>query len=130
MVALGLLLGIVGTDIFSSVDRFCFGRFELTDGIGFVIIGLSSMLWGLVKRSNLPKLRTLRERNEAAMKLMESRKSFVSQASAIELHNLLLYHYMRDYGAESGWRILEREIDIYMQTGMTRSEALRTTLRT
>ena len=40
MVVLGLLLGIVGTDIFSSVDRFCFGREELTDGIGFVIIAV------------------------------------------------------------------------------------------
>ncbi len=40
MVVLGLLLGIVGTDIFSNVDRFCFGREELTDGIGFVIIAV------------------------------------------------------------------------------------------
>jgi len=40
MVVLGLLLGIVGTDIFSNVDRFCFAREELTDGIGFVIIAV------------------------------------------------------------------------------------------
>jgi hypothetical protein len=32
---------------------------------------------------------------------------------------------MRDYGAEFGWRVLEREIDAYTQAGMTRSEALR-----
>jgi len=91
----------------------------------FMIIGLSATLWGIVKRSNLPKLGTLRERDEAAKKLMESRKSYVSQASPIELHNILLNDYMRDYGAEFGWRVLEREIDARMQKGMTRNEVLR-----
>jgi hypothetical protein len=94
-------------------------------GIFFMIIGLSATLWGISKRSGLPKLGTLRERNEAAKKQIESRKSFVSQASTFELHNILLNDHMRDYGAEFGWRILEREIDTYMQAGMTRSEALR-----
>jgi hypothetical protein len=94
-------------------------------GVIFMIIGLSAMLWGIGKRSSLPKLGTLRERNEAAKKLMEARKSYVSQASPIELHNILLNDYMRDYGAEFGWRVLEREIDAHMQAGMTRNEALR-----
>src|SRR5512136_2619173 len=40
MVAMGLLLGIVGSDVDSGVKRFCFGIFELADGIGFVIIAV------------------------------------------------------------------------------------------
>ena len=40
MVVLGLLLGIVGSDVDSGIKRFCFGVFELADGIGFVIIAV------------------------------------------------------------------------------------------
>jgi TctA family transporter len=40
MVVIGLLLGIVGADIFSSVDRFTFGKDELIDGIDFVTIAI------------------------------------------------------------------------------------------
>jgi len=40
MVVLGLLLGIVGSDVDSGVKRFCFGFYELADGIGFVIIAV------------------------------------------------------------------------------------------
>jgi putative tricarboxylic transport membrane protein len=40
MVVLGLLLGIVGTDVESGVKRYCFGLFELADGIGFAILGV------------------------------------------------------------------------------------------
>jgi putative tricarboxylic transport membrane protein len=40
MVALGLLLGIVGTDVSSGVKRFTFGVTELTDGIGFVVVAV------------------------------------------------------------------------------------------
>jgi len=40
MVVLGLLLGIVGTDVNSGVKRFCFGFYELADGIGVVIIAV------------------------------------------------------------------------------------------
>ncbi len=40
MMVLGLLLGIVGSDVDSGVKRFCFGAFELADGIGFVIIAV------------------------------------------------------------------------------------------
>ena len=38
MVVLGLLLGIVGTDVNSGVQRFSFGIPELADGIGFVAL--------------------------------------------------------------------------------------------
>jgi TctA family transporter len=40
MVVLGLLLGIVGSDVDSGVKRFCFGFYELADGIGVVIIAV------------------------------------------------------------------------------------------
>jgi len=40
MVVVGLLFGIVGTDVNSGVPRFCFGIFELTDGIGFVVVAV------------------------------------------------------------------------------------------
>src|SRR4030081_2715947 len=37
MVVLGLLLGIVGTDVNTGVQRFSFGVTELSDGIGFIV---------------------------------------------------------------------------------------------
>ncbi len=40
MILLGLLLGLVGTDVNSGVARFSFGIPELTDGIGFVAIAM------------------------------------------------------------------------------------------
>src|SRR5712672_4111208 len=40
MVVLGLLLGIIGTDVNSGVARFSFGVSELSDGIGFVIVAM------------------------------------------------------------------------------------------
>src|SRR5438552_2484697 len=40
MVAFGLLLGIVGTDVNSGVLRFTFNIPELSDGIGFVIVAM------------------------------------------------------------------------------------------
>src|SRR5207237_9159028 len=40
MVALGLLLGIVGTDVNTGVQRFTFGVTELSDGIGFIVVAV------------------------------------------------------------------------------------------
>jgi TctA family transporter len=40
MVVVGLLLGIVGTDVGSGMKRFTFGITELTDGIGFVVVAV------------------------------------------------------------------------------------------
>ena len=40
MIILGLLLGIVGTDVNSGVARFAFGIPELTDGIGVVTVAM------------------------------------------------------------------------------------------
>ena len=41
MVCLGILLGLVGTDVNSGTVRFAFGQPELSDGIGFVAIAMA-----------------------------------------------------------------------------------------
>ncbi len=41
MVCLGILLGLVGTDVNSGAVRFAFGQPELGDGIGFVAIAMA-----------------------------------------------------------------------------------------
>ena len=40
MVVMGLLLGIVGTDVNTGTQRYSFGVNELTDGIGFIVIAV------------------------------------------------------------------------------------------
>ena len=40
MVVLGLLLGLIGTDVNSGVLRFTFGIPELSDGVGFVVVAM------------------------------------------------------------------------------------------
>ena len=40
MIVLGLLLGLVGTDVNSGVQRFSFDVQELSDGIGFVVVAM------------------------------------------------------------------------------------------
>jgi len=40
MIILGLLLGIVGTDVNSGMQRYSFGIAELSDGIGFVTVAM------------------------------------------------------------------------------------------
>jgi len=40
MVFLGLLIGIIGTDVNSGMARYSFGIAELTDGIGFTVIAV------------------------------------------------------------------------------------------
>ena len=55
MIVLGLLLGMVGTDITSGAHRFTFGVTELADGIGFVslamgLFGICDIITSLEKR--------------------------------------------------------------------------------
>jgi TctA family transporter len=40
MVAMGLLLGIVGSDVNTGVQRFSFGITEVSDGIGFIVVAV------------------------------------------------------------------------------------------
>ncbi|MDD5479130.1 tripartite tricarboxylate transporter permease [Rhodoferax sp.] len=46
MIVLGLLLGLVGTDVNSGVVRFAFDIPELTDGIGFIVIAMGVFGYG------------------------------------------------------------------------------------
>ncbi len=41
MVCVGLLLGMIGTDVNTGVIRFAFGRPELADGLGFVALAMA-----------------------------------------------------------------------------------------
>ena len=40
MIALGLLLGIIGTDVTSGTQRYTFGISNLSDGIGFAVVAM------------------------------------------------------------------------------------------
>jgi TctA family transporter len=51
MVVLGLLLGLVGTDVNSGVVRFAFDIPELSDGIGFVAIAMGVFGYGEIIRN-------------------------------------------------------------------------------
>jgi putative tricarboxylic transport membrane protein len=46
MIVLGLLLGLVGTDVNSGVARYSFDVAELTDGIGFVVVAMGVFGFG------------------------------------------------------------------------------------
>lgn len=57
MVALGLLLGLIGTDVNTGVQRFAFGIPDLSDGIDFVplamgIFGLSEIIMNLSRHED------------------------------------------------------------------------------
>ncbi len=60
MIVLGLLLGLVGTDVNSGAARFSFDIPELTDGIGFVVIAMGVFGYGEII-SNLSKSEDKRE---------------------------------------------------------------------
>jgi len=46
MVLLGLLLGLVGTDVNSGIARYTFDVPELTDGIGFIVVAMGVFGYG------------------------------------------------------------------------------------
>jgi TctA family transporter len=63
MILLGLLLGMVGTDVTSGSQRFCFGVPELADGIGFVslamgLFGISEIIKSLERKDKRHILKT------------------------------------------------------------------------
>ena len=51
IVVLGLLLGLIGTDVNSGTQRFTFGFFELADGIGFVTVAMGMFGLGEIIRN-------------------------------------------------------------------------------
>jgi TctA family transporter len=63
MIVLGLLLGIIGTDVNSGLPRFTFGLPELTDGIGTAVVamglfGVAEILVNLEHKSDRDLLTT------------------------------------------------------------------------
>jgi putative tricarboxylic transport membrane protein len=51
MILLGLVLGLIGTDVNSGMQRYTFGLPELADGIGFVIVAMGMFGLGEIIRN-------------------------------------------------------------------------------
>jgi TctA family transporter len=75
MVLLGLLVGTIGTDANSGVQRFSYGVMELADGIGF--IGMTMGVFGISEIISNLELKGSREVfTDKNMRLMPSREDF------------------------------------------------------
>ncbi len=83
MIVLGLLLGLIGTDVNSGVARFSFDFPELTDGIGFVVIAMGVFGYGeIINNLSHPE----HEREVFTTKvsgLMPSKQDFKDMAPAV-----------------------------------------------
>jgi len=73
MVVMGLLLGIVGTDVNTGVQRFSFGVTELSDGIGFIVVA-SACLPSVEIIANLGDRKSARSSTEKVKNLMPTRE--------------------------------------------------------
>ncbi len=83
MIILGLLLGLVGTDVNSGVARYSFDIPELTDGIGFITIAMGVFGYGEII-SNLSKSSEHREVFTGKVKgLFPTREDFKRMMPAI-----------------------------------------------
>ena len=83
MIVLGLLLGMVGTDVNSGVARFSFDVAELTDGIGFIVIAMGVFGYGEII-SNLSKHESEREVFTASVSgLMPTKEDFKNMIPAV-----------------------------------------------
>jgi putative tricarboxylic transport membrane protein len=83
MIVLGLLLGLVGTDVNSGVARFAFDVPELTDGINFIVIAMGVFGYGEII-SNLGKSDEHREVFTSSVKhLYPSKEDFKRMTPAV-----------------------------------------------
>ena len=83
MIILGLLLGMVGTDVNSGMARFTLGVLELTDGIGFIVIAMGVFGYGEII-SNLSKHHTERQVFTASVSgLLPTKQDFKDMVPAI-----------------------------------------------
>jgi len=83
MIVLGLLLGLVGTDVNSGVARFAFDIPELTDGIGFIVIAMGVFGYAEII-SNLSVKEAHREVFTAKVQgLMPTREDFKRMLPAV-----------------------------------------------
>ncbi|HEX7888647.1 MAG TPA: tripartite tricarboxylate transporter permease [Ramlibacter sp.] len=89
MIVLGLLLGLVGTDVNSGVARFSFDIPELTDGIGFVVIAMGVFGYGEII-SNLSQSSEHREVFTGSVQgLFPTKEDFKRMAPAVLRGTLL-----------------------------------------
>ena len=83
MIVLGLLLGMVGTDVNSGGTRFSFDIPELADGIGFIVIAMGVFGYGEII-SNLSKQESEREIFTANVTgLMPTKEDFKNMVPAV-----------------------------------------------
>jgi len=82
MVFLGLLFGLVGTDVYSGITRYNFGTRELFDGIGFVPPAIG--LFGFAEIiANMEQKETVEVFTTKVRKMMPSRTDFQASWKAI-----------------------------------------------
>jgi len=83
MILLGLLMGLVGTDVNSGVARYSFDIPELTDGIGFIVVGMGVFGYGEII-SNLGKHESEREVFTAKVEgLFPTKADFLNMIPAV-----------------------------------------------
>lgn len=83
MIVLGLLLGLVGTDVNSGVARFSFDIPELTDGINFIVVAMGVFGYGEII-SNLGKHESERQVFTASVThLYPTKEDFKRMAPAV-----------------------------------------------
>ena len=82
MVVLGLLLGLVGTDVTSGTARFAFGVPELADGINFVVVAMGVFGVAEIAR-NLENERTRQVYVAGIGRLMPSREDWSRMVAPI-----------------------------------------------
>ncbi|MDQ8019719.1 MAG: tripartite tricarboxylate transporter permease, partial [Bordetella sp.] len=83
MIVLGLLMGLVGTDVNSGVARFSFDIPELTDGIGFIAIAMGVFGYGEII-ANLSKPEEEREGHIAKLHgLWPTKEDFKNMTPAV-----------------------------------------------
>jgi len=121
ILTVGILLFLLAS--FAVVSTSAVGD-KLLSGF-FLVISLPMVVWGIYRNYRLPKGVSVKEKTEAFKQEMESRKAFGARATQYELYNRLLHENIRDLGADLGMRTLERRIDLYLSSGMSRSEAVK-----
>jgi putative tricarboxylic transport membrane protein len=108
MIVLGLLLGLVGTDVNSGVARFSFDVPELTDGIGFVVIAMGVFGYGEII-SNLAQPEHEREVFTAKVTgLFPTKEDFKNMAPAVLRGTAWARRWAFCRAAAPCWRLLLR----------------------